>query len=146
MKSILIVEDDFLIAEDYWMILEVVGWQVIGPAATVDHALDLLREAPPPAAILDLFLQHRKDHGEVAPSPVAGAGAAGAGCSVSGTAVVVPSVSVEASGVAVSVAAGTVAAGSVIVWSITLSERFMLKTTAAMMTAARTSRTIHMLP
>lgn len=56
MRKVLIVEDDFLIAEDYRMTVEEFGWQVLGPAASVDQALDLLQDSEPSVAILDLML------------------------------------------------------------------------------------------
>lgn len=56
MRKVPIVEDDFLIAEDYRMTVEEFGWQVLGPAASVDQALDLLQDSEPSVAILDLML------------------------------------------------------------------------------------------
>jgi DNA-binding response OmpR family regulator len=40
-KSILIVEDEFMIALDLQLILEKHGWRVIGPVGTVRDALNL---------------------------------------------------------------------------------------------------------
>lgn len=55
-KSVLIVEDEFLIAIDLELLLESHGWHVIGPAATVKDALKLLEGAAPSAALLDVNL------------------------------------------------------------------------------------------
>lgn len=57
MKTILVVEDDFILASEYAIILEGAGWQVVGPAATVNQAMDLLRDNQPTAALLDLHLR-----------------------------------------------------------------------------------------
>ncbi|TDK32131.1 response regulator [Rhizobium deserti] len=55
-KTVLIVEDDYLIAMDLKLMLEELGWQVIGPAATVHNALALLEKEPPAVALLDVSL------------------------------------------------------------------------------------------
>ncbi|MCG6116232.1 MAG: response regulator [Mesorhizobium sp.] len=55
-KTILIVEDEFLIALDIQLLLESHGWRVIGPAATVDQALHLLDQELPTVALLDVNL------------------------------------------------------------------------------------------
>lgn len=55
-KTVLIVEDDYLIAMDLKFMLEEFGWRVVGPAATVDKALALLRDEPPMVALLDVSL------------------------------------------------------------------------------------------
>lgn len=51
-KTVLLVEDEFLIAMDLEMLLERHGWHVLGPAATVKQALQLLRSAEPAVATL----------------------------------------------------------------------------------------------
>ncbi|WP_043620189.1 response regulator [Ensifer sp. ZNC0028] len=56
-KTVLLVEDEFLIAMDLEMLLERHGWHVLGPAATVKQALQLLRSAEPAVAILDVTLK-----------------------------------------------------------------------------------------
>lgn len=66
-KIVLIVEDDFLIAMDLKSMLEVHGWNVLGPAATAESALKLLNAEIPTVAILDVNL---KD-GSVTPVAVA---------------------------------------------------------------------------
>ncbi len=43
-KTVLIVEDEFLIAIDLKLLLERRGWCVLGTAATVEEALSLLRD------------------------------------------------------------------------------------------------------
>lgn len=43
--SVLVVEDEFLIAMDVKMILEENGHSVLGPAASVKSALNLLKDA-----------------------------------------------------------------------------------------------------
>jgi DNA-binding response OmpR family regulator len=55
-KSVLIVEDEFLIALDLKLMLEGAGWRVIGPAATVRDALRLLETELPSVALLDVNL------------------------------------------------------------------------------------------
>jgi two-component system, response regulator PdtaR len=58
---VLVVEDEALIALHLEFLLQRHGWRVLGPAATVAHALRLLEEGgDPDAALLDLNL-----HGEL---------------------------------------------------------------------------------
>jgi DNA-binding NtrC family response regulator len=54
--KVLVVEDVFLIADDYRMTIEDRGWEVLGPAATSKQALGLLSDDPPNVAVLDLML------------------------------------------------------------------------------------------
>ncbi|TCH98249.1 response regulator [Roseococcus sp. SYP-B2431] len=56
-KTILIVEDEFLIALDLQQMLERRGWRVLGPAATVQAALRLLEQDVPNVALLDVQLR-----------------------------------------------------------------------------------------
>ncbi|WEX74577.1 response regulator [Sinorhizobium numidicum] len=56
-KTVLIVEDEFLIAIDLKLLLERRGWCVLGPAATVEEALELLDDELPAVAILDVTLR-----------------------------------------------------------------------------------------
>lgn len=57
-RRVLVVEDDFMLAQDLRDRLERRGWEVIGPAGTVAEALALLRSGPVPAfAILDTHLE-----------------------------------------------------------------------------------------
>ncbi|MFC3088385.1 hypothetical protein [Tabrizicola soli] len=55
--KVLVVEDDGLIAADYKTTILNRGWQVLGPAATADQALGLLKDDTPTVAILDLMLR-----------------------------------------------------------------------------------------
>ncbi|RVH29272.1 response regulator [Sinorhizobium meliloti] len=56
-KTVLIVEDEFLIAIDLKLLLERRGWWVLGPAATVEEALGLLDDELPAVALLDVTLR-----------------------------------------------------------------------------------------
>lgn len=56
-KTVLVVEDEFLIAIDLKLLLESRGWEVLGPAATVSDALLLLGDELPEVAILDESLK-----------------------------------------------------------------------------------------
>ncbi len=53
---ILVAEDDFVIGMDLEELLADEGWEVIGPAATVEAALARIEEAAPDAAVLDVDL------------------------------------------------------------------------------------------
>jgi len=55
-KTVLIVEDEFLLAMGLQIVLEQDGWRVIGPAGTVGDALVLLRMELPSVALLDVNL------------------------------------------------------------------------------------------
>jgi DNA-binding response OmpR family regulator len=55
-KTVLIVEDEFLIAMDLKLLLEHHGWRVMGPVATVRAALRLLEDELPSVALLDVNL------------------------------------------------------------------------------------------
>jgi len=57
-KTVLVVEDEFLIAMDLTLLLERRGWYVLGPAATVDEALRLLDDERPAVALLDITLNN----------------------------------------------------------------------------------------
>ena len=55
---ILVVEDEYMLAEDLRQSLERLGAEVLGPAATVEQALKLLQsEDSPDGAVLDVNLQ-----------------------------------------------------------------------------------------
>lgn len=57
-RRILVVEDDFFIAEDMVATLAAAGVEVVGPASTVSAALGLIEEADRlDAAVLDVNLQ-----------------------------------------------------------------------------------------
>ena len=55
-KTVLIVEDEFLIAMDLARMVEADGWTVIGPVGTVQEALRLLESGLPSVAMLDVNL------------------------------------------------------------------------------------------
>ena len=56
-RRVLVVEDEYLLAEDFREELEQQGALVMGPLATVADALELLRSGPAPdMAILDINL------------------------------------------------------------------------------------------
>lgn len=55
-KTILIVEDEVLIAMDLEHTLQSRGWRVIGPAPSVQSALQALEAELPTVAILDVSL------------------------------------------------------------------------------------------
>jgi DNA-binding response OmpR family regulator len=56
-KSILVVEDEFLLAMEMEALLMGHGFLVVGPVATVDGALELLKRHRPDAAVLDVNLR-----------------------------------------------------------------------------------------
>lgn len=56
-RSVLVVEDEMLLALDLEYMLKRRGHQVIGPAATVSAGLDLARSSALDAAILDVRLR-----------------------------------------------------------------------------------------
>ncbi|MFB2564016.1 response regulator [Rhizobium sp. IMFF44] len=53
---VLVVEDEFFIAMELESVLTRSGFKVLGPASSVDQALDLLRNQRPDAAVLDVTL------------------------------------------------------------------------------------------
>ncbi|MGT2468582.1 response regulator [Mesorhizobium atlanticum] len=55
-KTILIVEDEFIIAMDLKVMLERLGWRVLGPVPKVANALRLLEDELPTLALLDVNL------------------------------------------------------------------------------------------
>jgi two-component system, response regulator PdtaR len=55
-RCILVVENELFIALDIKSALITAGLRVLGPAASVEHALDLLRDTRPDAAVLDVDL------------------------------------------------------------------------------------------
>jgi DNA-binding response OmpR family regulator len=56
-RSVLLVEDELLVAWDIEQMLTAAGVRVLGPAASVASALALLKANKPDAAILDLNLR-----------------------------------------------------------------------------------------
>ncbi|WP_093002226.1 response regulator [Rhizobium sp. NFR07] len=55
-RTILVVEDEFFIALEIKTALISAGFNVLGPAASVDHALELMHDTKPDAAVLDVDL------------------------------------------------------------------------------------------
>jgi len=71
-KTVLVVEDEFLIAMDLKLMLEERGWRVIGPVATVQDALRLLEETVEEGTVVRVLPQEGpgKDlRFEIRPSP-----------------------------------------------------------------------------
>ena len=58
-RRVLIVEDEYFLADDMAQALQKLGAQVIGPVPTPDKALALLTDKPVDAAILDINLKGR---------------------------------------------------------------------------------------
>ncbi|MBB3302564.1 DNA-binding response OmpR family regulator [Rhizobium sp. BK077] len=59
-RCVLVVEDELLIAMELTAALTAGGFRVLGPAASVDHALDLVSKERPHAAVLDFNLVGEK--------------------------------------------------------------------------------------
>ncbi|RDJ02703.1 response regulator [Rhizobium grahamii] len=55
-RTVLVVEDEYLLAMELKHALVGGGFEVLGPAGSVNHALDLVNEKRPHAAVLDLTL------------------------------------------------------------------------------------------
>jgi DNA-binding response OmpR family regulator len=55
--TVLLVEDDPLVAMDVEMVLTGAGYRVIGPAGSCTAAVSILREQAPDIAVLDLNLR-----------------------------------------------------------------------------------------
>lgn len=58
--KVLLVEDEFLIAMELVGLLEGAGYEVIGPAMTVEDALALLDRCRPGACVLDVNLRGKR--------------------------------------------------------------------------------------
>jgi len=58
-SSILLVEDEPLLSMDVEMTLTSAGYRVVGPAATADDALRLIRDEKLDLAVVDLNLDHK---------------------------------------------------------------------------------------
>jgi PAS domain S-box-containing protein len=56
---LLVVEDDSLIAMQVCTEMSSLGWEIIGPAATIEEAMRLIAEDRPDAAVLDINLNGR---------------------------------------------------------------------------------------
>jgi DNA-binding response OmpR family regulator len=59
-QTALVVEDEFFIAIELESVLTRSGFDVLGPASSVDQALDLLKSQRPDAAVLDVTLGGEK--------------------------------------------------------------------------------------
>lgn len=59
-QSILVIEDDYMIADDLRIGLEEAGASVVGPAPSIETALRLLAETPVDLAVLDIDLRGDK--------------------------------------------------------------------------------------
>ncbi len=57
---VLVVEDELFIALEVKTVLTEAGFRVLGPASSVDHALDLINEERPNSAVLDFNLGREK--------------------------------------------------------------------------------------
>lgn len=55
--KILVLEDEYFIADDLSRVLKAAGAEPVGPAGTLKQASDLLKRSPVDAAILDLNLR-----------------------------------------------------------------------------------------
>ena len=60
-RSILIVEDELLIAQQLAFCLEDAGYRVTGTAVSVDEALELLQQEQPDLVLLDIHLEGSLD-------------------------------------------------------------------------------------
>jgi CheY-like chemotaxis protein len=56
-QHVLIVEDEYFLAQDLAEFLQTLGVEVLGPVATVTQALSLLESAEPHGAVLDVNLR-----------------------------------------------------------------------------------------
>lgn len=59
-KKLLIVEDEFVVANDLRLILQKAGYQVCGTADSVSMALDMIEEHQPTLVLLDIYLKGAK--------------------------------------------------------------------------------------
>ena len=64
--SVLILEDEFMIAMEFETVLLDAGYRVIGPAADVDAALSLIDSEKPEIGVLDVNLGRGKTSAPVA--------------------------------------------------------------------------------
>lgn len=58
-ESILIVEDEFVVANDLQMIIMKAGYQIAGVASSVSRALSIIEDKKPDLVLLDIFLKGR---------------------------------------------------------------------------------------
>lgn len=63
-QRVLVLEDDYYVADDIREALETVGAVILGPAATVDGGMQMLTDREPPdLAVLDVNLRGTKVYG-----------------------------------------------------------------------------------
>jgi len=60
LNKILIVEDEFVVANDLRLILEQAGYQIVGVAASVEEALECLQQQQPDVVLLDIILEGKQ--------------------------------------------------------------------------------------
>lgn len=65
-NKILIVEDEFVVANDLRLILEQAGYQILAVAASVEEALESLQHQKPDLVLLDIMLEGEKSGIELA--------------------------------------------------------------------------------
>jgi response regulator of citrate/malate metabolism len=58
--TVLIVEDEFIVANDLRLILEQAGYKVKGIAASGREAINYLNESEPDIVILDIYLKGKQ--------------------------------------------------------------------------------------
>jgi two-component system, response regulator PdtaR len=58
--AVLVVEDEYLIAEELRAFLEELGWSVVGPTPSVAASLTAIDRQPPAVAVLDMQLGQEK--------------------------------------------------------------------------------------
>ncbi|WP_114946397.1 response regulator [Microvirga calopogonii] len=58
-RRIMVVEDEYFIADDMAKALERLGAEIVGPVPTRDQALALLKAGPVDAAVLDINLKRQ---------------------------------------------------------------------------------------
>lgn len=66
-ENVLIVEDEYIVANDLTIILENAGYQVCGTADTVESAIIAIEKLSPTWVLLDIFLQNNQMGTELAP-------------------------------------------------------------------------------
>ncbi|WP_224994803.1 sigma 54-interacting transcriptional regulator [Cesiribacter sp. SM1] len=59
-RNILLVEDEFIVANDLQIMLEKAGYKIIGIASSVTEALQLIQVQQPDMVLLDIFLQGKE--------------------------------------------------------------------------------------
>ncbi|WP_168879260.1 response regulator [Rhizobium sp. P28RR-XV] len=61
-NAVLIVEDEYFIAADLADVLRQEGYDIVGPAPSVDRALELMESVRPIAAVLDIQLNEEQSY------------------------------------------------------------------------------------